>query len=66
MLLWLIYVGVNGVEDERQRTPANAGEIVQVLLDAGAEADQYGGGVTTLGLAATSVHRREPAYRTLC
>jgi hypothetical protein len=59
-LLLLIYVGANGVEDERQRTPANAVEIAQMLLDAGAEgdaeADLYGGGVTTLGLAATSVH----------
>src|SRR6476660_4919015 len=59
-LLLLIYVGANGVEDERQRTPANAVEIAQMLLDAGAEvdaeADLYGGGVTTLGPAATSVH----------
>ncbi|TDF34703.1 ankyrin repeat domain-containing protein [Alteromonadaceae bacterium M269] len=44
----LHYVSANGVEDELQHSPANAAEITQVLLDAGAEADalaqSYGGG----------------------
>ncbi len=56
----LHYVGANGVEGYRQKTPKNAVEIAELLLNAGAEvdatADLYGGGATTLGLAATSVH----------
>lgn len=56
----LHYVSANGVEGYRQKTPKNIVEIAKVLLDAGAdvdaEADVYGGGVTTLGLAGTSVH----------
>ena len=56
----LHYVGANGVEGFRQRTPRNAVQTAEILLDAGAEvdasADMYGGGVTTLGLVATSVH----------
>lgn len=56
----LHYVAANGVENYRQRTPANAVAIATILLDAGAEvdaeADMYGGGATTLGLVATSVH----------
>ena len=56
----LHYVSANGVEDFRQRTPANILEIAQMLLRAGAdvnaESDAYGGGCTTLGLVATSVH----------
>jgi len=56
----LHYVSANGVESYRQRTPKNAVAIAQALLDAGAEvdaeADVYGGGATTLGLVATSVH----------
>jgi hypothetical protein len=55
----LHYVGTNGVEGWRQRTPANAVSIAKVLLDAGAAvdalADMYGG-ATTLGLVATSLH----------
>ena len=55
----LHYIGANGVEGFRQRTPKNAVEIATVLLDAGAEvdamADMYGGS-TTLGLVATSEH----------
>ena len=58
----LHYVGANGVEDFRQKTPANAVRITEILLDAGAEidavADVYGG-TTTLGLVATSVHPAE-------
>jgi ankyrin repeat protein len=55
----LHYVGANGVEDLRQKTPKNAVKVAQVLLKAGAEidamADMYGGS-TTMGLIATSVH----------
>jgi ankyrin repeat protein len=56
----LHYVGANGVEGFRQRTPPNAVQITEMLLKAGAEvdavADMYGGGATTLGLVATSIH----------
>src|ERR1051325_148081 len=56
----LHYVSANGVEGYRQKTPRNIVEIAQVLLNGGAEvnaeADVYGGGATTLGLVATSVH----------
>jgi hypothetical protein len=56
----LHYVAANGVENYRQKTPANAVRIAEILLDAGAEVDaeaeMYGGGCTTLGLVATSVH----------
>jgi ankyrin repeat protein len=56
----LHYVSANGVEGYRQKTPKNIVEIAEVLLSAGAdvnaEADVYGGGATTLGLVATSVH----------
>src|SRR5688572_11519939 len=56
----LHYVGSNGVEGFRQRTPRNIVKVAEVLLDAGADinatADMYGGGSDTLGLAATSIH----------
>jgi ankyrin repeat protein len=56
----LHYVSANGVEGYRQKTPQNIVEITEMLLNAGAEIDAtsnvYGGGCTTLGLAATSVH----------
>jgi ankyrin repeat protein len=56
----LHYVAANGVEGYRQKTPKNAVEIAELLLKAGAEVDAtaeiYGGGATTLGLAATSIH----------
>src|SRR5688572_9649491 len=59
----LHYVAANGVENYRQKTPKNAVEIAETLLRAGAEvdaeADVYGGGATTLGLAATSAHPRQ-------
>ncbi len=58
----LHYVSANGVESYRQRTPPNILAITRALLDAGAEvdaeADVYGGGSTTLGLAVTSCHPR--------
>jgi hypothetical protein len=56
----LHYCSANGVEDYRQITPANVVAMARLLLDAGAEvnaeSDAYGGGSTTLMLAATSVH----------
>ena len=56
----LHYVGANGVESWRQRTPKNAVQIADILLDADAEidatADMYNGGCTTFGLVATSIH----------
>ncbi|HEV8426478.1 MAG TPA: ankyrin repeat domain-containing protein [Pyrinomonadaceae bacterium] len=56
----LHYVSANGVEGYRQKTPKNIVEIAKILLNSGAdvnaEADVYGGGATTLGLVATSVH----------
>jgi hypothetical protein len=56
----LHYVGANGVEGWRQRTPKNTVRIAELLLDAGSEidavADMYNGGCTTLGLVATSIH----------
>jgi ankyrin repeat protein len=56
----LHYTSANGVEDFRQKTPANIIEITRMLLDAGAdvnaESDAYGGRSTTLGLTATSCH----------
>lgn len=55
----LHYLGANGIEGFRQKTPANAVRIAEILLKAGAEvdavADMYGGS-TTLGLVATSIH----------
>ncbi|MEO8658429.1 MAG: ankyrin repeat domain-containing protein [Bryobacteraceae bacterium] len=59
----LHYVSANGIEDFRQKTPANILEITKLLLDAGAdvnaESDAYGGRSTTLGLTATSCHPAE-------
>ncbi|HLN02707.1 MAG TPA: ankyrin repeat domain-containing protein [Bryobacteraceae bacterium] len=56
----LHYVSANGVEGYRQKTPRNIVDIAETLLRAGAEVDAianvYGGGCTTLELAATSVH----------
>ena len=56
----LHYTSANGVEGYRQKTPKNIVEIADLLLESGAEVDAeaevYGGGSTTLGLAATSIH----------
>jgi ankyrin repeat protein len=56
----LHYVSANGIEGYRQKTPENAVKIAEILLQAGAEVDAtanvYGGGATTLGLVATSIH----------
>jgi ankyrin repeat protein len=56
----LLYCGANGTESPRQRTPANAAAVAQLLLDRGSEVDAagrfYGGGVgaTTLAMVLTS------------
>jgi ankyrin repeat protein len=61
----LHYVAANGVEDELQKSPANAVEIANILLGAGAEIDAlagtYGGGnaQTTLALLVSSGHPAE-------
>ncbi len=56
----LHYIGANGVEGYRQKTPANAVEIAKLLLDSGAEvdalADVYGGRHTTMSMVVSSVH----------
>ncbi len=54
----LHYVAANGVENHRQRTPANAVEVAERLLRAGAEADAladfYGEPYTTMCLLISS------------
>jgi ankyrin repeat protein len=59
----LHYISANGIEDFRQKTPANIVDIANLLLEAGAdvnaESDAYGGRSTTLGLTATSCHPEE-------
>jgi tetratricopeptide (TPR) repeat protein len=56
----LHYVSANGVEDFRQKTPANIVDVARTLLDARAEVDagsrSYGDRDTTFMLVATSVH----------
>jgi ankyrin repeat protein len=56
----LHYVAANGVEGERQRTPANALEVAKTLLDAGAEvdavADMYDAEATTMDMLVSSEH----------
>ncbi|MBV9767638.1 MAG: ankyrin repeat domain-containing protein, partial [Acidobacteriaceae bacterium] len=55
----LHYLGANGVEDERQKSPRNAVDVANILLSVGAEVDAIAsiyGKSTTLGLVATSVH----------
>ena len=60
----LYYLAANGIEDFRQRSPANAPEIARLLLDAGAEVDALCGpgdsGDTPMLALVTSVH---PHYR---
>ncbi len=59
----LHYVGANGIEGHRQRTPKNAVEITRALLQAGAEPDAvaylYGGECTTMSLLVSSCHPAE-------
>lgn len=59
----LHYVGANGFEDYRQKSPRNAVEVARILLDAGAEVDALTAGAmgpgTPLGLVATSIHPQQ-------
>lgn len=59
----LHYMGANGVEGYRQKTPPNAVEIARILLDAGAEpnalANLYGGQCTTMSMLVSSTHPAE-------
>jgi hypothetical protein len=59
----LHYVGANGVEDGRQKTPANAVEVAKILLDACAEvdalADMYDKKCTTMSMLVSSCHPAE-------
>jgi hypothetical protein len=54
----LHYLAANGVEGYRQRSPKNAVEIAQMLLEAGADpnalADMYGGQCTPLSMLVSS------------
>ena len=56
----LHYLGANGVEGARQKTPPNAPDIMRALLEAGAEpdavADLYDGKCTTMSMVVTSAH----------
>ncbi len=56
----LHYLGANGVEDTRQRTPHDAVEVARLLLDHGAEvdalADLYDERCTTLSMVVSSGH----------
>ncbi len=59
----LHYVGANGVEGGRQKTPKNAVEVAKTLLDAGAEADaladMYESKCTTMSMLVSSSHPAE-------
>ena len=54
------YIGVNGFESERQKSPANAVEIIEILLERGCDPNvlcytyRGGPGQTTLGLLLSS------------
>lgn len=59
----LHYIGANGVEGWRQKTPANGVEILKLLLDNGADpnslADLYDNQCTTMSMLVSSVHPAE-------
>jgi hypothetical protein len=56
----LHYIGANGVEGYRQKTPSNAVAVAAALLKAGAEPDalasMYGGEHTTMSMLVSSSH----------
>ncbi len=56
----LHYLGANGVEGARQKTPANAMTIMRILLDGGAEVDAlanlYDQSCTTMSMLVSSCH----------
>jgi hypothetical protein len=56
----LHYIGANGVEHDRQKTPPNAVAIARALLEAGAEpdalADMYGAECSTMSMLVSSSH----------
>ena len=64
----LHYLGANGVEGGRQKTPANALEVAKMLLDAGAEvdalADMYEAKCTTMSMLVSSSHPAEAGLQT--
>ena len=61
----LNYLGANGFEDWRQKTPANATEVIDLLIESGSDPNAVcytyrgGPGENTLGLLASSGHPRE-------
>lgn len=59
----LHYTAANGVENVRQKTPANAVEVTKLLLEAGAEvdalADMYDNKCTTMSMLVSSCHPHE-------
>jgi ankyrin repeat protein len=65
----LHYVGANGVEGGRQKTPENAVEITKTLLDTGAEvdalADMYDNKCTTMSMLVSSCHPANAGLQTL-
>lgn len=64
----LHYVAANGVENYRQSSPKNAGEVAAMLLDAGADVSMtvkaYSGDWTPLGLLASSFHPHAAGVQT--
>jgi hypothetical protein len=64
----LHYLGANGVEEGRQKTPPNAVDVARALLDAGAEvdalADMYDARCTTMSLLVSSSPPAEAGLQT--
>ena len=64
----LHYLGANGVEGGRQKTPPNAVDVAKTLLDAGAEvdavADLYDARCTTMSMLVSSSHPAQAGLQT--
>lgn len=64
----LHYLGANGVEGGRQKTPPNAVDVAKTLLDAGAEvdalADLYDARCTTMSMLVSSSHPADAGLQT--